>query len=1186
MSSDSLPVPRDDETRGIASKEYVRVKPTVDPLDMPTVEQQQRQLCVALKEINAGGVLSRLAQKFRLALSETSLEVVIVSYGDTGKDIELLYRVVNGDETDLTTLERVLRSLLPDSYELSRTVWGLEQHRSQTSRQGDDTRVAGVRWIGEADDRQDWQTELATEPVGGTSDAAGRSPLTTVVNAMQGSSVPMVYQAVITPCSDWSRRGDSHIRSIKTNTKTPINKIINSGGEKLEDDTLNHSAQQRIEQVKNRDSKRSAVVNARAVALGPPDVDIESDLETIESAFAYFGGDFHRVIGRHFESAPVTDDAAESVTIYNEICERTVSRPEYQRFRTWLPFIPNRSRGIVADSQEIGHFLLVDGSGLTDAAERALGTIEKQRTSLPRPPSSVLSQYHDEGLLLGRPLTQDKTASSSLTLPPKLQSLHVGWIGATGAGKSVGLTNAILENHAATDGPEIIIDPKGGSMPEEYLRSHYEQYGSLDDVLYFDLAKAVPALEILDIRDEVEAEVPRSVAVEDTVGHVEEVLKQLVGTDLYDRAVRAPDVISVMLTALFDANNGDDAVTYREYHEALQRLEKGSPPSVTDENLQTLLSNLASNDSQRSWPEIMQGVYTRAESVLAQTHLSLMFNHLSTSPDDPVFDFGDWLNEDVVIIFDVGELHTHARRAVTLTLLAEVWSALKRRHRGSDDGDRSLVNIYLDEAPALADTDLLDELLSRGREFDCALTLAMQYPAQIRQTDERAYTELLNDVGTYVVGGVNVDEDLAERLATDAVDADAIATRLSSLARGEWLVDLPSGFGDRPPEPFVLQSAPPPAGHPAGDEGAASNDAFAEAREACLQRTRTQYALPVKTDAAPDEPTDASEGGKPDHDATSPATPTPLETTTRLPRCVRYESQRDALVCRDCEHRYDPTAAGMKDAIRCCNALAAVDRDDIPVASAAIKLSPEERADTEWTDRQLLFAQIVHDAHQQKYDADTEYDITSDSMIRLKEYAGIGDEAVEELIDAGLVRQDSDHPHRLYTVTDTGRSLLNERYREGVSFGDGEGDLGESSQHVLLVEAVRRHLVSDYRDNSDSAVTRVETYYEIGGGERLDVAGLDDEGSVIVAGEAERINNDAAEAAPSDYDKMAALDLEEAIWVVPTQSAGHDLLQALRDPADDDSRVEKDYASNTPPHQFRIDTDGLTAVYSVTHLLE
>jgi hypothetical protein len=116
-----------------------------------------------------------------------------------------------------------------------------------------------------------------------------------------------------------------------------------------------------------------------------------------------------------------------------------------------------------------------------------------------------------------------------------------------------------------------------------------------------------------------------------------------------------------------------------------------------------------------------------------------------------------------------------------------------------------------------------------------------------------------------------------------------------------------------------------------------------------------------------------------------------------------------------------------------------------------------------------------------------------------------------------------------------------------------------------------------FMGSDETAEEAVDAYEQ----RRLDVAGLDEVGEIVVALEAERVNNDVKRAVPNDFDKIAECDIDEAIWVVMSQSAGHDVLAALNDPPDGKPRVEKTYAATTPPQQFRIDTPGLTAMYPV-----
>ncbi|MFP9062474.1 hypothetical protein ACLI4R_18390 [Natrialbaceae archaeon A-chndr2] len=115
-------------------------------------------------------------------------------------------------------------------------------------------------------------------------------------------------------------------------------------------------------------------------------------------------------------------------------------------------------------------------------------------------------------------------------------------------------------------------------------------------------------------------------------------------------------------------------------------------------------------------------------------------------------------------------------------------------------------------------------------------------------------------------------------------------------------------------------------------------------------------------------------------------------------------------------------------------------------------------------------------------------------------------------------------------------------------------------------------------------MTEIIPYYDIDGNHRLDLAGVDGNGEIVITAEVERINNDVHRAVPADFDKMAACEPEEAIWVVMKQADGHKVLSALNNPPEGPPRVTKTYAKTTPPQQFRIDTPGLTAVYTAEWL--
>ena len=303
-----------------------------------------------------------------------------------------------------------------------------------------------------------------------------------------------------------------------------------------------------------------------------------------------------------------------------------------------------------------------------------------------------------------------------------------------------------------------------------------------------------------------------------------------------------------------------------------------------------------------------------------------------------------------------------------------------------------------------------------------------------------------------------------------------------------------------------------------------------------------------------------------------------------LPEPIRYDEERHALRCAACDARYEPTSDGMRRAIDCCHTLEEVDRDAIPVCQVPLKLSRKERAASEYTDRQLTVLQAVYTASQQRFDTALEFDLLSDSMKLLVEYLGLDDDALQELLDDGMLRHDGDTPHKLYTVTAGGRDEIGERHREGIAHGDGEGDLAESSLHAMMVTGGAQYIEQEYAANPDSPMVEAISYHPVGDGRRLDAAGLDADGEVIVTLEAERLNHNLRKDVPADFDAMAACEPAEALWVARNRDAAHDLLEALNDPQDGEPRVEKTYSENSPPRQWKIETAGFTEMLTLGRL--
>ncbi|WP_239640846.1 type IV secretory system conjugative DNA transfer family protein [Haloferax sulfurifontis] len=1191
---------------------FIRLSPTANTFTPSTVTAQFTRLYYLLETNH----------------KPATLEWLLVTDGSNADTIEYVLSV---DTALAPAIEAWCRELVPNSFDISTTTTDPLRCLSPADADADPDdgdlksysppRYRAVEFVGVTDRREDWQTTLTAYDE--FTDEHSQLPLATVVSALASSSVPMAVQILITPYPDWRHHALDRKQRLKRGRDTVFQRFVEDWLVSTDPETnvSDPEVRSRVAALEEKDAQHSFTVTARAVAVTTDQRAQLPDFTPVTTAFSHLNGDHYRIEGR-------THHGEDANSIYDSLRNRVTIDPEHSKFTARLPWTENASRGLVMDGRELPLVCLVDAATLPTTAHRALAPTPTDEHGLPRPPRDRLERYRTAGFTLGHAQTADGDAEAvSISLPPALQPLHVGMFGRTGSGKSSSLVAALLENHAATDGADILIDPKGDGMADDYLRAHYAKYGSLDDVYYFDCTETLPALSFFDIRDQLDAGIDRTTAVEDVVDHYIDILIGIMGRGRFEQAVRSPDIIRYVLKAMFDPIHGSNAFSHREFQTAVARLhETRDPPPVVDEDLQAMLAGVAAN-SKRSFDELMQGVANRVEKIPLDARLAQVFNHIpADESDDPSFDLRRLIDEDAVIIIETGGLRPASQRVITLVILSALWTALRRRtQQGDDETDHPLVNLYLEEAAQLSTSSLLSALLAQSRSFGLSVTLAMQFPAQLREANPEAYREVLNNVSTIITGNVAVDPQFSRRFATAERPATEVQTRLRALRRGQWLATLPAGFGDPEPQPFVLQSPPLPAGHPESEApfSPARETAYTTALELCTarsshasgidvsgigsrtthtERTHTSLghreAAPLDESAAsPHHTTTTSAQTPPSPAADAPTEPYPdrnaptpdarinsaLPYTSRLPPMVVYDPEVHVVVCEECSTRYDPTLTGIKNAVECCHSLDDVDRDDIPISQLPLKLSAVERGSSAFTDAQLRFLQAVYSAHQRRFDPEFEYDLLYDSMVRLQEYTGIRYQEVQELIDGGSLSVDCTYPHKLYTVTPKGRRAIAVRHREGIAHGHGRGDLSESSLHVVMVELGRRYLEAQFVDDNDSAAVEAVAYYEHEGS-RLDAVCLDEDGDIAVTLEAERANHDILTAVPDDYDKMAACDPEAAVWVVKNRSDAHEVLRALNEPNEGHPRVEKTYSSNSPPSSFKIHQPGFTEMRTLQEL--
>jgi len=783
----------------------------------------------------------------------------------------------------------------------------------------------------------------------------------------------------------------------------------------------------------------------------------------------------------------------------------------------------------------------------------------------------------------------DSTGTTKpVVVPDSILQKHMLISGQTGSGKSVTATQGIRSVDASTDGATIVIDPKGDGWPTMIGRARYADrclMGShspataFEDVLYFDAGVGLPQLPLFDLRPALTAGMRRIDAARTVVDDTLAVLEYLHPGS--DDAVRSPDVIQTLLLALFDPEFGSDAVTLSELYNAANRLqEERAVPRVSPEWLQHLLTNTTTG-SQRLFAAVQQGVQTRLSKLYQDPYLRAMFD---TVPDEAAFELSDWLDEDVLIIIDISDLSDQAQRVVAHVILTRLWRALHWRQAEIAAADTPpLVSLWIDEVPHLQIHDPLSELLSMGRGLGLSVVSMMQFPRQLKQeSGDRAYDEVLSNVGTLLCGTHHHASQLASRLATTNRSAAEFETLLSDLPSDRWLFSPAGGrtLRTRQPPRMVINDPPLPPGHPAGQAPLPPQAAqrFSQVWRDCRQSTVDQYGVvPSGYEATTDTPVA-------DGTLKRGLTHTLWQDHIDLPAGVTYDAVDDTIQCTDCGAAFLPQFEKLQVALQHCET-PDVDDSALPVTDIGLATVTPAQLDTSPISlHEAMFLRLVERAERREID-DREWDVTTESMLPLRDAAGLDADDTADLADAGYLNQQSDYRGAYWRLTNTGKQMLSTIRDGGDPPGTKPGDPAESVAHIRLVEtaaAVLERLAAD----PTSPLATVQRYWTVPDTNSVvDLVAFDEAGVARIVVEAERTTNDLKRAAPADYDVMAQVDSAAALWVVPGRTDGHKLIRALADPLDGEPRLSFAtgdlYADTTPLDRYELDTSGCSGVHTV-----
>lgn len=745
-----------------------------------------------------------------------------------------------------------------------------------------------TEWYGKGERKKDWMTTVKmfskiTQPE--SDDIQDRAPLATLIQHLSDSDYPIAFQVVFKRVEDWTREAEKRKDDLHLNRDTLAQKVKYEVGEVV----FGPSRERRRERARDHfedvgesadmgsespivgdvGKRRSLIdnkipgytfrTNIRAVAVANEHIseaDMRQTMEDLSTTLDHIDGYFYGT-----EPEIITDDGSskEATKVFHQLINREIATGSGKR-----------RPDMIFNADELGNFVSVPcAENLTVDGVRSTRAEAKARDPLPKPHDDLMQHFHRPGMRIGQALDKNDDPEPVPTqIPPKLLKRHYGRFGATGAGKSKSLINDILSLHENTSGPVILIDPKGDGMPENYMKSHFERYGEEDfkeNVIHYPIPEIMPGFTFFNIEPALEQGVRREDAIQNKADHYQELLKMVMGKESYEDSKVAPTIISALIKTLFNehyvnqktSEGGDSLLNDRESpnkftHQHLEKLAKelrlhgldegGELPEPDDEAVKDTLEEQTKGDA-HTFSTIMNAVTNRLNYIREDEHLRKIFNNTERK-----FDFRDHLQDDKVILFDLGHLRDDATMVIAGLILTNLWDALqeadrtvctqghgsiqecrrKAKRNGLDSkrldcreewSDDHLVNIIIDEAASVAISDIMDKMLEQGRSFHLSVGLSMQFPEQMKGASSiRTYKNVLNNVATKLIAKITLDEEIAKAMAHEGMSIEEFDNRIKALPPGEWIAQLPSPqFMQTGPEPFSLKPLPIPAGHPESD---------------------------------------------------------------------------------------------------------------------------------------------------------------------------------------------------------------------------------------------------------------------------------------------------------------------------------------------------------------------------------
>jgi hypothetical protein len=324
----------------------------------------------------------------------------------------------------------------------------------------------------------------------------------------------------------------------------------------------------------------------------------------------------------------------------------------------------------------------------------------------------------------------DSVRENITGIGPDDLSRHVYIIGSTGSGKSTLIRNLYkhleLANHTgALKNSLIYIDVKGEDSTL-FLRQCEKSSFDNDLITYLDINKTNFGINLLELPKYGKND--RDIVVSRTVGHILEMFKEFYSQQ--QTFVQLERILRLLLHYLY---SNTDAPTLLDLYEIIVRLQRGGRNELRE--ILRYYKNTANPEMKLALDSISSlakdswiSLFNRIEPFATDNYLKKKFSVKHTTVD-----FDKMLMPGSITIFRISDTDTpkHVHGMAIMAIVIKIWFAIQNRASKTEQEQRNLVVLGLDEFQRIKDLSILATILSQARAYNLGLILSHQNLAQI-----------------------------------------------------------------------------------------------------------------------------------------------------------------------------------------------------------------------------------------------------------------------------------------------------------------------------------------------------------------------------------------------------------------------------------------------------------------------